>query len=698
MAGWSGLKKFAHACRYVFSDAPAGLLSLSASQVVVPAHGSGTVTVTADLDRTSDKHSYSGRIAAAAAGSVLARTVVGVSTEDQPHHLVVNAKDRDGAPMYGWVNLLREGDPAGFYYSLIMGAGSIDVLLPEGTYSVWMWGEVRGTHGPSSLGMALLNAPEVTVEDDTVVNLDAATASEVKAVTPQETADAEVRVDYYRSLGDTSSVEDSLTLGTEYDSVWTQPTKKVRKGHLSVATRWRKQQPFLSVTSGKQSYDDLWIQPGAGLLPEGREDLNAVFAGAGNTADYAGLNVKGKIAVVRYGDTDDQVPAAVAAGAKLLLIVNDEYGRLRDAIRRTPLTVASLTRDEGEELISRLGKGPVRLHVESNPATEYLYDLVRRWDGAIPGNLTYQPKQRDLARVDVDFRDDPADEVDEYRFDISPYTNTKMGYTILSRAGRNRTDWVTADGVKWMSEANIARKTLQYAGERSYKAGSTTYEQWFGPIQRPRITNAIALPTRTGDNLQVQAPGWGDSGADHAGLAAYGQLEQSMALYQGDALVTQTDGPAIGVDLSPGRLPYRLVTTTERDASLYPYSTHTQTAWRFTSATAGSDTPAPLPLVQLDYTVNTDLTGRASRSAALTLTPSHLPTGPASTTIRSAGLDVSYDDGVTWSKEHPKQTADGWEIKLHAPSRAQYVTLRAQAQDKQGNSVEQTIVRAFGLK
>jgi hypothetical protein len=41
-----------------------------------------------------------------------------------------------------------------------------------------------------------------------------------------------------------------------------------------------------------------------------------------------------------------------------------------------------------------------------------------------------------------------------------------VGYTILSRADRNRTDWVTADGVKWMSEANIARKTLQYERAR----------------------------------------------------------------------------------------------------------------------------------------------------------------------------------------------------------------------------------------
>jgi hypothetical protein len=364
----------------------------------------------------------------------------------------------------------------------------------------------------------------------------------------------------------------------------------------------------------------------------------------------------------------------------------------------TSLPVATLARDEGEQLISRLGKGPVRLRAISQP-TEYLYDLVRRWEHTIPGELTYRPKQHDLARIDVDFRNDPADKVIEHRFDIIPHTNFTSGYPAVTLARHHRTDWVTAgDSVQWTSVAEVLSKELQYSEGRYHQPGSTGYEQWFGPFQRPRINQANQLPSRTGDNLSLQVPAWGESGNDHVGYWGSGSLGQSVALYQGQTLIGQTEYDYLGAALSPARLPYRLVATTERDASAYPYSTRTHTEWRFTSETVAAGQSTSLPLIQLDYDLDTDLEGRASRSAALTITPLHLPGVPKSNTIRSSGLDVSYDDGATWHTERLTQTSKGWKTTLHAPARARYVTVRAHAQDKQGNSVEQTMVRAFGLR
>ncbi|MEU8382539.1 hypothetical protein [Streptosporangium sp. NPDC048865] len=89
---------------------------------------------------------------------------------------------------------------------------------------------------------------------------------------------------------------------------------------------------------------------------------------------------------------------------------------------------------------------------------------------------------------------------------------------------------------------------------------------------------------------------------------------------------------------------------------------------------------------------------RVSRSAALTVVPSHLPGGPKSSTIRSGELQVSYDDGATWRTRRLTRTGDGWRARLGAPAGARYVSLRAAAEDDRGNAVEQTIVRAFGLR
>jgi hypothetical protein len=675
-------------------DLPDGMWSLSSNDVTVPAHGQSTVTLTADLSRAEPGFGYAGQVLATAAdGTLAAHTIVGVSTGEKPGRLAITATDRNGRPMAGLINLMREGDPAGLYYSYVTTSGYVDPLLPVGTYSVWMWGTVQGTHGPDSRGMALMSAPTVVVDGDSTLKLEASTAHEIKAVTPKETADATVRVDYHRTLGDTAAVTDSYSLGEEYDSVWTNSTGKPATGELSVTARWRKTQPPLSVRNGERSYDDLWALPGSGPLPEGTSTLDAVFAGGGEAADYAGIDAKGKIAVIRYGDTDDQVPAAVAAGVKLLLIVNDEPGRLREPLRRTPLTVASITKDEGEQLVSQLQGGPVRLGVTSHPATGYLYDLVRTWKGAVPREVTYQPKEHDLSKVDVDFRSGPADEVDEYRFDASGVGSTRP---IWAHQG-HRTDWVTA-GVTWMSEADILGKAIQYSGSASYRAGESAYEQWFGPIQRPRINDAVTLPRRTGDSVEIEVPGWGDSGADHAGVAVPGELSESLALYQGDTLVSRADGGYLSTGLWPKRLGYKLVATTERDPAVYPYSTRTRTTWRFTSGTAAEGRPAALPLIQLDYGVATDTSGKADRSAKLTLTPSHLPGGPDSSAIRSAGLDVSYDDGDTWHEQRLDRTHDGWHTRLRAPATAQHVTLRATAGDANGDGVEQTIVRAFALK
>ncbi|MFC5828900.1 hypothetical protein [Nonomuraea insulae] len=116
------------------------------------------------------------------------------------------------------------------------------------------------------------------------------------------------------------------------------------------------------------------------------------------------------------------------------------------------------------------------------------------------------------------------------------------------------------------------------------------------------------------------------------------------------------------------------------------------------TARSASQAAEQLPLVQLDYEVETDGDGRAARRAPLTLVASHLPGGPRSDTIKQVTLDVSYDDGVTWREERLSRRGDGWRAELRAPSGARYVTLRAGAQDRKGNTIEQTIVRAYGLK
>ncbi|WP_218854647.1 S8 family serine peptidase [Paractinoplanes atraurantiacus] len=662
-------------------------------RVTVPANGTASVKVSVDLSRTAEKGRFTGSVVATGAG-VRVDTIVGISTEDQPRHLTITPTGRGGEPMPGEIMMLREGDPAGAYYNfLTLDGRPIDVLVPDGRYAVWMWGDVEGTHGPNSRGMALVSAPTVVVEKDTAVELKASTTREVQAITPKASATAELRLDYHRELGDTAKATDAFIIPRYYDSIWVTPGQKARDGKMSVTARWRKTEPLISIGD---SYDDLLLISGSTIPAEGTRQLEAVFAGDGTTADFAKVNVKDKIAVVRRDDLDDQVKAAEKAGAAVLAIVNNEPGRYFDASSKTKLAVVSLTQDGGERLITQLGQGRVSLRLTSDPTTDYLYDLVRYWPNGTPKSLTYRPSERELARVDVDFQSTSTREISEKRFDKNPDLPVKVGSTTLMRSDRFRTDWVTAqDGVTWSTDMDDWY-SFQLGGDTTYKAGSRTGETWLGAIQRPRINDAVTLPRRDGDRIVAEIPGWGDSGANHAGVAFPEGGEMTATLSQGTKVIEQNTYNWIDQNsgLSPKRLPYRLVTTTQRDTTSYAYSSKTRTTWDFFSDAK----TARLPLIQLDYKVGTDITHRASRSTAITVTPSHLTGGPSTKAIRTVTLDVSYDDGATWVHQRLHQTKDGWTTDLRAPRNAQHVTLKAGAKDAYGNSVEQTITRAFGLK
>jgi hypothetical protein len=98
---------------------------------------------------------------------------------------------------------------------------------------------------------------------------------------------------------------------------------------------------------------------------------------------------------------------------------------------------------------------------------------------------------------------------------------------------------------------------------------------------------------------------------------------------------------------------------------------------------------------QLDIEIGTDAAGRARRHDSLSVTAAHLPGAAGAGKIGSVGLELSYDDGRTWHTA----TRDGHgNFRLDAPGKASYVSLRASARDSAGNSVRQTVIRAFGVR
>ena len=137
---------------------------------------------------------------------------------------------------------------------------------------------------------------------------------------------------------------------------------------------------------------------------------------------------------------------------------------------------------------------------------------------------------------------------------------------------------------------------------------------------------------------------------------------------------------------------------TKRDLPNRPYSPSTHTEWGFTSGQADYANLETLPLLQLDYSIATDLPGRAKRHTDVTLTASHLPGAVDIGKVSTATLELSYDDGATWRSIQLQRDGTSWRARLDAPASADYVSLRATARDTAGNSVSQTVQRAFGIR
>ncbi|TDC40689.1 serine protease, partial [Micromonospora sp. 15K316] len=689
---------------------PENLFTLSARQITVPAHGTTPVTVTTDFDRVPADHPFSGFLTATdATGTTRTRTALAVGREGVRHRLTLQAKDRGGRPTGGELVLLGQDNTV--LQQQIDETGSAELRLRPGTYAAWLRTDLEGVNGPHSRGFGLLPVPEIILDQDRTVVFDATKARRATVSTPHSSTVDGSRFEVFRTFGGDPWIS-AWYPGPEYDSIWLLPTgRKVTQGTFVLSARWRTAQPALTVTTGGRDYDDLRVRHAATALPRGEHHLDTVFAGAGGSDAYATLNAHGKAVVVRRDDAvpvEQQAAAAASAGARLLLVVNDGSGRLAPWPGSVwapqdppPVTVATLTADEGEQLITRIRRDRrVRLDVTSRPHTEYVYDLVRDYQGAVPADPAYRVAPRDLARVDMSLRNWRPTRALETRASVAPSgSSTGIDFHEVPARGE-RTDWVTA-GTDWTTNVTIPDEQGQQSAPTAYRAGSVQEERWFGPVQRPRLLTTYTVFRGDGDGISAVIPGWGDSGTAHEGNTSGNfAADNVLRLYQGDTLVGETDRyqPMLSSGrLSRDRLPYRLVSENRRDAWAGPYSTHTRTEWGFTSGAVSSGVWNP-SLIQLDYAVDTDVDGKARRNAELTVTALHLPTATEASAIRTVTLDVSYDDGATWHHAELRRDGDGWRTRLHAPRTARFVTLRTTARDARGNSVEQRITRAFGLR
>ncbi|MCX4530220.1 hypothetical protein OHA79_43200 [Streptomyces sp. NBC_00841] len=74
-----------------------------------------------------------------------------------------------------------------------------------------------------------------------------------------------------------------------------------------------------------------------------------------------------------------------------------------------------------------------------------------------------------------------------------------------------------------------------------------------------------------------------------------------------------------------------------------------------------------------------------------------LQTG-ATPDIDGVEVEMSTDDGATWSPETVKTKSDGhYKVSVRNPAKG-YMSLRVTAQDTNGSKIEQTLIRAYAVR
>ncbi|HWO13631.1 MAG TPA: hypothetical protein VNN80_29215, partial [Polyangiaceae bacterium] len=229
-----------------------------------------------------------------------------------------------------------------------------------------------------------------------------------------------------------------------------------------------------------------------------------------------------------------------------------------------------------------------------------------------------------------------------------------------------------------------------------YEQGVETTTRWNQPVFSPVLPDRSDLlgdwGTRSGDVITIAPPMYGDR-EKHAGFIAN---EGTTTLYRNGELVEeQPYGDFGSFEVPPEPASYRV--ELQHSQGLFELTPRQSVAWTFESGHASEETPARLPLLVVRFAPNLDERGRAP-SGAFTL-PLYIDQfGRISSTLESApSLEVSFDDGETWSTASLAVDGQRWNASLQHPASAAYVSLRTSARDLNGNAVEQTLIRAYAI-
>jgi subtilisin family serine protease len=708
--------------------APApGMLTLSASSVTIPAGGTASVDATVDT-RLGDPSLYGGVVRAQSAdGTIVVRTPVGFYKEPVRVNLTIDGIARDGRPARGisWVDVVNTDDTRLVQQTVGLTNGPVTLRVPPGTYSVM--GMIFTYDEPQVFAteVAIAGDPELDVNEDTTYVVDARPATEMTPITDRPTEPRWWVVGSYRAAATFGSFESLLLASPPIKRAFAAPTEPVTIGDFGFRAKPNLHAPEIRLTLGRQSPTQLDVTYATGSPRiDGRKQYDLVYAGYGRVQDFEGLDVRGKAVLMTRGPLppvgnaitfQEKVDNATAAGAALAIIHNHSPGLLLIGVANAQIPVFSMPQAQGEQIRARLAGGQrLPLTAKGIPQSPYVYDMVFAERGRIQATHVRTLDRRTTARIDAEYRA----QVDSWiggdvRHAYPPWSSFSFDGARNFTMPFNRDEFVAAgDGNRWFHVSYGSMEPFEFVfqweqqGLRDvfYARKTRLVETWFGQPQHPNVIRTYTGPdigdpvVREGKTLRGFVP----ATVDPVGRWGIHQPQTDAApfrLFENDNLIAEGQGFWNFYELGDEPATYRAEFEFTRTAPYWALSTHTETTWTFASAPPPPDVAVVQPLLVVDYDVGQlDQQNRSSLGQQRIELHAHRQPGAAPATITNLVLSVSYDEGATWQDLATQSAGNGrYRADITNPASAQNVSIRVQATDSGGSSIDQTIIRAYGL-
>ncbi|MFJ1969414.1 S8 family serine peptidase [Streptomyces sp. NPDC087903] len=271
------------------------------------------------------------------------------------------------------------------------------------------------------------------------------------------------------------------------------------------------------------------------------------------------------------------------------------------------------------------------------------------------------------------------------------------------------TDYVLDNGVAWSFRAwqtsgegrDTVWENFLMRMPRTWQAGKNYRERFNVGVFGPALPGAgEAGPEqgypgllRYGNTIRAYLPLFGD-GAGHWGTSDHTTRASSLQADGKEIPDSYETPPTDGVTefTVPARdSAYELSVDNSRDPAVYPVSTRVAAEWTFRSAGIPDDEQTALPLSVVRFSPALSLSSTAKAGKRFEV-PFSIEGAAAGQRPRKLAFEVSYDEGTTWQ---PARAVGGTHLTLRHPAEAGSVSLRVRLTDRQGNTLLQTIERAY---